>query len=829
MTTSSVSSSSSASTPSTSSTASTSNSSSTNTSTGTNSSTATTSNQALGQTILTALGAGSGVNVASLAQSLVNATEVPQANIINTQITQDQSKISGLSAVSYVVQEVQTAMTKLADQSNFNNLTVSNTGTGMFSITTTTAAQAGTHTVAINSIASAQSVLSNSFASGSVSLNAGNAFTVQIQSGSSTLPSVIAVPAGSDTPLGIVNAINSSPNSKGIQAQLINTGNVSNPYQIQLTGATGASNSFTLTTDTSNSAPPLDGTFASINQVVSTGSPINLNLSINFGASSLVHIPTDSNGNVTVSDALTAINNSIGAQGYTASLNSKTNSIQISDNKGNVQPVSMTSYQYDPDLSSAFLNSPASLNNASAFNVALTVGGGSPVQVNIPANATTASVVANIQSALTASGNTSISGDKVSFVNTGTASAPAYQIQIVDPTSGAAQALTFSAYQPVALSATPPSVSGTFASTSVVVNPNSPFSLNVAVSGQGSAMVQIPANSSLSSIVANINASLTANSSLTGDTASLVNTGTALAPAYQIQISNSSKVVQSINLSSALVANTPLSSPLSGLNLADTTVVNASNASLTVDGVTYSRTTNSINDVISGTTLTLTGTTPAGSPSMVSLTQNTATTVTNIQALVTAYNDSVTMIGDVTNPKSTLATYGGTLVGNSTVMLIQDQLRGMVTGQSSTPGTAVGSLWQMGITLTSTGNLTVNTTTLNTALQNNYSDVVKTFTGNLDNSTYYGTASGGIAGDAVKTLTTILSSSGPIQSQTNDANTDITTQQTNLSDLQSRMAALLTQYTNQFAAMDSFVGEMNAERTSLTSTFNGMMAMYTNK
>jgi flagellar capping protein FliD len=43
------------------------------------------------------------------------------------------------------------------------------------------------------------------------------------------------------------------------------------------------------------------------------------------------------------------------------------------------------------------------------------------------------------------------------------------------------------------------------------------------------------------------------------------------------------------------------------------------------------------------------------------------------------------------------------------------------------------------------------------------------------------------------------------------------------------MAALLTQYTSQFAAMDSFVGEMNAERTSLTSTFNGMMAMYTNK
>ena len=824
MTTSSISSSSSASTPASSSTAA-----SGTTGTGTSSNTATTNNQALGQSILSALGAGSGVNVASLAQSLVNATEIPQANIINTQITSDQSKISGLSAVSYVVQEVQTAMTMLQDQSNFNNLTVSNTGTGMFSITTTTAAQAGSHTVAINSIASAQSVLSTSFASGSVSLNSGNGFTVQIQSGSSSLPSVISIPAGGDTPQGIVNAINSSPNSNGVQAQLINTGNVSNPYQIQLTGGTGAANSFTLTTDTSNSAPPLDSSFASTGTVLNTSSPFNLNLSVNFGASSLIHIPLDANGQITVGDAISAINSSIGSQGYTASLNTTTHQIQIADAKGNVQLSSMSSYQYDPNLSSAFVNSSAAINNSSAFQVALTVGGSSPVQVNVPANATTTSVISSIQSALSSSGNSKISGDTVSMVNTGTSSAPAYQIQIVDPASGSAQSLTFSAYQPVVPSAPAPAMGGTFPSTSVSVNPTSSFSLNVAVGSQGSAMVQIPANSSLSSVVTDINAALANNPSLAGNTASLVNTGTSIAPAYQIQIADASKNVQSINLTSALVANTAFSTPISGLNLNASIVETASDASLTVDGVNYTRNSNSINDIIPGATLTLTGATPVGSPSMVSLTQNTASAVTNIQALVTAYNDTVTMLGDVTNPKSTLATYGATLVGSSTVMLIQNQLRSMITEQSPTPGSSVGALWQMGITLTSTGSLTVNTTTLNSVIQNHYSDVVKTFTGNLDNSTYYGTSAGGIAGSAVKTLTSLLSATGPIQSQTNDANTDITKQQTNLSDLQSRMAALLNQYTTQFAAMDSFVGEMNSERTSLTSTFNGMMAMYTNK
>ena len=811
------------------STANTSNTASSATGAGASSNTTTLSNQALGQSILTAVGAGSGVNVASLAQSLVNATQIPQSNIINTQIQSDQSKISGLSAVSYVVQEVQTAMTKLQDQSNFNNLTVSNTGTGLFSITTTTAAQAGSHTVSINSIASAQSVLSNAFASGAVTLNGGNGFNIQIQSGTSTLPSVIAIPAGSDTPQGIVNAINASTNSKGIQAQLINTGSSSNPYQIQLTGTTGASNSFSLTTDTSNSAPRLDQSFASTNSVLNTSSAFNLNLSVNFGASSLIHIPLNANGQITVGDAITAINSSIGSKGYTASLSATTNQIQIADAKGNVQMLSMSSYLYDPNLSSAFATSPSSLNNASEFNVALTVGGSAPVQVKIPPNATTATVISSIQNALATSGNSNISGDAVSMVNTGTASEQAYQFQIVNPISGSAQTLTFSAFQAVSSGAQAPSVSGTFASTTEAVNPNSSFNLNLSVAGQGNAIIQIPANSSLDSIVSNINAALGTNTALSGDTASLVNTGTVNAPAYQIQIVNASKVVQSINMNTELVANSPQSSPISGLNLNALTVQTASNANLTVDGVNYSRNTNSINDVINGATLTLTGTTSSGSPSMVSLTQNTSVALANIQALVAAYNDSVTMFGDVTNPKSTLATYGATLVGSSTVMLIQNQLRSMVTAQSSTPGSSVGALWQMGITLTSTGNLTVNTATLNSTLQNNYGDIVKTFTGNLDNSSYYGTTSRGIAGDSVKTLTSLLSSTGPIQSQTANANTDITKQQNNLSDLQSRMAALLTQYTNQFAAMDSFVGEMNAERTSLTSTFNGMMSMYTNK
>jgi flagellar capping protein FliD len=43
------------------------------------------------------------------------------------------------------------------------------------------------------------------------------------------------------------------------------------------------------------------------------------------------------------------------------------------------------------------------------------------------------------------------------------------------------------------------------------------------------------------------------------------------------------------------------------------------------------------------------------------------------------------------------------------------------------------------------------------------------------------------------------------------------------------MSALLTRYTKQFATMDNMVGKVNSQKTSLKSTFDGMMATYTNK
>ena len=65
--------------------------------------------------------------------------------------------------------------------------------------------------------------------------------------------------------------------------------------------------------------------------------------------------------------------------------------------------------------------------------------------------------------------------------------------------------------------------------------------------------------------------------------------------------------------------------------------------------------------------------------------------------------------------------------------------------------------------------------------------------------------------------------------QTETANKQNTSYKDALSKLATRMDALLARYTKQFSVMDSLVGQSNSLKTSLKSTFDGMMSVYTNK
>jgi len=72
---------------------------------------------------LTALGAGSGVDTKTLAQSLADAEITPRKDTINTKITKTTAKISGYGYIKTALSDLQAAFGKLVDASSFNSLT----------------------------------------------------------------------------------------------------------------------------------------------------------------------------------------------------------------------------------------------------------------------------------------------------------------------------------------------------------------------------------------------------------------------------------------------------------------------------------------------------------------------------------------------------------------------------------------------------------------------------------------------------------------------------------------------------------------------------------
>ena len=570
-------------------------------------------NKANAQKLITSLNAGSGVDVASLAQNLVDAERGPQENAINAKITKNESRMSGYSALSFVLDGVKTALSGLKDQNNFNSLVPDNTNPAAFGVTASSAAVGGSHEVSVLQLAKAQRTVSDGLASPSASLNGGKAVTFSLTVGGTTTD--IKLPDGYDTPKDVVDFINAA--KKGVTAKLVDTGDGSaNPYQIVLTGDAGSAGAFSLTPKYSAGG---------------VGEPTS---SMNGGLGMTVKLTV---GGVAVPDIVLA--------------------------NGDDTPQKMVD----------------AINNANA--------------------GVTASLVAN------AAG-----------------SAFPYKIFVTGP-NGAA----------------------------------SDFSLKVN-QGQGDVVLTEPGL--------------------------------------------------------GFTANNPVNQT-------------ATDARVKVDGITFTRSSNTLTDVVPGLTFNLKDTT--STPATLGLSRDTSAIKDKLNALVTAYNDAITIMGEVSNPKSEFETYGATLVGDSTVRSLKQQLRQMIMGPSSTPGSAVSAMWQMGISVNEAGVMSMDETTLDAALANNYSDVVKTFTGNQNGLTVYSPAAGGIAGDAVRKLTKMLGPDGILVAQSQSAEKQNSKYKLDLEKLGVRMDTLLKRYQKQFASMDSLVGNVNSQKTSLKSTFEGMMASLTGK
>ena len=117
--------------------------------------------------------------------------------------------------------------------------------------------------------------------------------------------------------------------------------------------------------------------------------------------------------------------------------------------------------------------------------------------------------------------------------------------------------------------------------------------------------------------------------------------------------------------------------------------------------------------------------------------------------------------------------------------------------------------------MTRSGVLEINETALATALTSNYADIRQMISADTDNQTTIGTASRGVAGDALVILDEFLSSTGILESRITNNETRIADYKEDLSELDTRMQAIYERYLRQFTAMEKAIDEMNSMRDYL--------------
>jgi flagellar hook-associated protein 2 len=162
--------------------------------------------------------------------------------------------------------------------------------------------------------------------------------------------------------------------------------------------------------------------------------------------------------------------------------------------------------------------------------------------------------------------------------------------------------------------------------------------------------------------------------------------------------------------------------------------VTGNDASLQVNGITITSPTNTVTGAVPGVTLNLLSASP-GTAINLSVAPNTSEASTAINKFVTDYNSAMTAL----NTQFADSGSGqGSLSADPTVRNLQSELLAAleytaISPSGSATATTVPSLTSLGISVNADGTLSVNSTTLNSVLQNNFSDVQNFFQGSALN------------------------------------------------------------------------------------------------
>lgn len=288
------------------------------------------------------------------------------------------------------------------------------------------------------------------------------------------------------------------------------------------------------------------------------------------------------------------------------------------------------------------------------------------------------------------------------------------------------------------------------------------------------------------------------------DVASQINSDNLGVTANVVTDANGSRLSIVSNTTGAASTFTLTGSSSFGTN----TVTAGQNASLTVDNIPIVSTSNTVTGAIPGVTLNL----QSASTGQVTLNvqPDTSAASTAINQFVTDYN---TVIGDL-NAQFTNGSSGqGPLAEDASIINLQSAVEQSLSFlQPASSGSTV-NLSSLGISINKDGTLSVNSSTLQSTLQNNFAGVQQFFQGSALN---------GFANNMDKQLSSFLA---PGDGAFTVELSSISTQETSLkNDITNFMSTVITplqtRLTSQFSQAETELQELPGELKQISAEFN---------
>ena len=845
------------------------------------------------------LNAGSGLNTKEIIESLIEAEKTPIQNQISTEKSDIEVSISSYSTIKQNFSDLNTNLTQL---DGITGLTISNNSSDFdLEISDSSLATEFDSTISINQLATGHTMVFDGFTSELASIGSG-ALTFEFGSwanGSFTVNSnatggTVSIATGADTLTEVKAAINAA--GLGITASILKKSDSN--YALVLKSPEGQDNGMRTSIGTSKTVSQTTaGVLNSTSEIQSVAGFSSSDLSALNGKTLFLNDGTNSlsvDFSSTPANLAAVVSAITSAEGYsnmnfTVTTGNDALTLTYGSAAGdvNLAEVSILSTG-GPDDTELYYLTNYETQGSKSYNPAkdLTVTQTTPGVSN-----TTAEVqsVAGFSSADLSSlgGKTLFFHDGTNSLSVDVGSSPTDLASLVTSITSATgysnMGFTVSAGTD-ALTLTYNSSAGNVELSDVSILPSNSLPVTQTTKGVTNTTAEVQSVSGFTS---------SEISSLNGKTLFLHDGTNSLSVSFSSTPADLNAVVSAItsatgysdlnfSVSAGTNALTLTYNASSGnVNLADvgflsaTETVAANDASLTYDGVSITRSTNTITDLISGYTMTLKDTT--SSQATFSSSFNTDTALLAMSLLVDQLNTINTSLDSLTE-RGGVGVDAGPLAGDSVANYLKNQLRTMIN--AGVDGFDNNSIYlaYFGLKTEQDGSFTLDIDTFKDYYEDNHDQFSAMFnsrvtTGSnlvtakmlsedytpgiysfiladngagtigdttlLNSGNSYTATSGAVSGLSITTTTgaddtniyigrslidtisafttTVLSNSGDIDEKLNSLNDSLTDNANSLIDLDKKMETLRERYNQQFGAMEAAVAAMKSTETTITN------------